>query len=96
MAKNIDYVIYVSTKRRTWTYRKEDKGWTQTGPNGRVRQLSAEQLLSHLLPPVAGDQPSLRVRVERRTPIRGPAVAKAIAWQAEGEGTSQTTKLKRN
>ena len=67
MAKNNEYVIYISTKRRTWTYLREDKGWTQTAPTGRVREMTAEQLLSHLLPPVAGDQPSLRVKVERRT-----------------------------
>jgi len=66
-ARNADYVIYVTTKRgRTWTYRKEGSGWTQTGPTGVVHRLSAEQLLSHLLPPLAADQPDLSVKVERR------------------------------
>jgi hypothetical protein len=64
---NIDYVIYVTTKNgKTWKYLKENKGWTQTAPTGKVRQLSAEQLLSHLLPPLAGDQPNLSVTVKRR------------------------------
>jgi hypothetical protein len=63
--KNTDYVIYVTTKHgQTYRYSKEDNGWTQTAPTGRVRRLSAEQLLSHLLPPLAGDQPGLSVRVE--------------------------------
>ena len=62
--KNTDYVIYVTTKHgQTYRYSKEDNGWTQTTPIGRVRRLSAEQLLSHLLPPLAGDQP-VSVRVE--------------------------------
>jgi hypothetical protein len=39
---------------------------TRTGPNGRVRRVGAQQLLSHLLPPLAADQPGPRVRVERR------------------------------
>ena len=64
---NVDYVIYVTTKLgRTWTYHKEKEVWTQTGPTGRVHHLSAEQLLSHLLPPLADDQPHLSVRVERK------------------------------
>ena len=69
---NSDYVIHIATKHgRTWRYLKEDNEWTQTGPTGRVHQLSAEQLLSHLLPPLAGDQPSLSVTVERKKGRKG-------------------------
>lgn len=65
--KNTNCVIYITTKRgRTWSYRKENNGWTQTGPTGIVHRLSAEQLLSHLLPPLAADNLGhLSVRVER-------------------------------
>src|SRR5207245_6070136 len=60
---NTDYVICITTKHgRTWRHLKDDTGWTRTGPSGRVHRLSAEQLLSHLLPPLAGDQPGLTVR----------------------------------
>jgi hypothetical protein len=63
---NIDYVIYITTKNgKTWKYLKE-KDWTQTAPTGKVRPLTAEQLLSHLLPPLAGDQPNLSVTVKRK------------------------------
>ena len=66
--RNAAYVIHVRTKSgRHWSYRKKDDGWTQTGPTGRVHLLSAEQLLSHLLPPLAADQPNLSVTVERRS-----------------------------
>jgi len=51
--KNIECTIYITTKH----------GWTQTSPNGIVRPLSAEQLLSHVLPPLAGIG-HLSVRVE--------------------------------
>ncbi len=65
--RNTAYVIRITTKRgRTWSYLKEDDAWTQTGPTGRVHRLSAEQLLSHLLPPLAADQPGISVRVEPR------------------------------
>jgi hypothetical protein len=35
-------------------YRKGKDCWIQTSANGAVRSLSAEQLLSHILPPLAG------------------------------------------
>ncbi len=70
--KNTECVIYITTKRGwTQSYVKENNGWTQTGPNGIIRRLSAEQLLSHLLPPLVADYPGhLSVRVER-TPAVG-------------------------
>jgi hypothetical protein len=64
---NTDYVIHIGTKSgRTWSYRKERNGWAQTASTGIVRQCSCDQLLSHLLPPLAGDQPGLSVMVERK------------------------------
>jgi hypothetical protein len=65
--KNTDYLIHITTKHgRKWRYLKEGSDWTQTAPTGIVRRLSAEQLLSHLLPPLAADQPWLSVRVVRK------------------------------
>jgi hypothetical protein len=64
---NTNYVIHMKTKSgRTWSYVKRDDGWTRTAPTGIARQISGDQLLSHLLPPLAGDQPGLRVSVERK------------------------------
>ncbi len=55
---NTNYVIHMKTKSSwTWSYRKEKKGWSQTALTGIVRQLSGDQLLSHLLSPLAGNQP---------------------------------------
>jgi hypothetical protein len=50
-----------------WTYRRDKDGWTQTGPTGRVHRMTAEQLLSHLLPPLAGLSPAV-VKVEPGRP----------------------------
>jgi len=64
---NTDYVILISTKSgRTWKYAKDDKGWAQTAPTGKVRMMTAEQLLSHLLPALALEKPSLTVKVEEK------------------------------
>lgn len=69
--RNTDYVIRITTRRgRAWSYRKDEDGWTQTAPTGVVRPMTAEQLLSHLLPPLAKDQPHLDVTVEPKTPNR--------------------------
>ena len=64
--KNSECTIYITTTHG-WTqrYRKEKHGWTQIGPSGVVRPLTAEQVLSHLLPRLAAGQPGhIGVRVE--------------------------------
>jgi hypothetical protein len=66
--RNAECVIYISTTHgATQTYVREKDGWTQTSSRGVVRRLSAEQLLSHLLPPLLADyRGQASVRVERR------------------------------
>jgi hypothetical protein len=61
--KNNECIVYITTKRG-WTqnYRKGENGWTQTNPNGIVRPLSAEQLLSHILPALANKNLNVRVK----------------------------------
>ena len=53
--KNSECTIYITSKQG-WAqkYRKGNECWVQTSANGAVRSLSAEQLLSHILPPLAG------------------------------------------
>ena len=53
--KNSECTIYIMSKHE-WIqkYRKGKDGWIQTSSNGAVRSLSAEQLLSHILPLLAG------------------------------------------
>jgi hypothetical protein len=53
--KNSECTTYIMF-RDGWLqkYRKEKHGWVQTSSNGTSRSCSAEQLLSHILPPLAG------------------------------------------
>ena len=52
--KNNECTIYITTRRgSTQTYRKVGDVWTQTTAKGVVRSMTAEQLLSHILPPLA-------------------------------------------
>ena len=60
--KNTECTIYIKTKHgKTQIYRKGKGGWTQTSSKGIVRHLTAEQLLSHLLPALAFGHVSVRV-----------------------------------
>jgi len=53
--KNSECTIYIMLKDR-WLqkFRKEKDSWSLTSSNGVVRSCSVEQLLSHMLPPLAG------------------------------------------
>jgi len=62
---NTDCEIHTTTERgRTWPHVRRNGGWRHIAPSGMVRRLGAERLLSHLLPSLASDQPSLSVKVE--------------------------------
>lgn len=69
--KNDECVIKIRSSggRLYQTYRKEKGGWVQVSSSGRERPCTAEQLLSHILPPLAGASPSI-VTVERIVPPR--------------------------
>jgi hypothetical protein len=53
--KNDECTIYLITKHgKKQIWRKEKDGWVETSSRGIVRRgLTAEQLVSHLLPPLA-------------------------------------------
>lgn|GEM_PF-476640 len=62
--RNAACTVCIGTRRgRTWIYRRDKDGWPQTEPTGRLRRMTAEQFLSHLLPPLAGVSRAV-VRVE--------------------------------
>ena len=55
--KNDECIIYICNSKgdKLQSYQKENGKWTQTTiSNGTVRSCTAEQLLSHILPPLAG------------------------------------------
>jgi hypothetical protein len=46
-------------------FRKENEGWMLTGSNGTTHPCTAEQMVSHLLPVLAGIKvPNVTVKVE--------------------------------
>lgn len=60
--KNNECTIYITTKSG-WkqTYRKEKDYWIQK-TNGVVRKMTAEQLLSHILPVIAWNKEGINYR----------------------------------
>jgi hypothetical protein len=63
---NDSYVIRMGTKKFTETYYRDKEGWLKISARGRKFRMTAEQLLNHLLPAVAGVKPNLMVKVEYR------------------------------
>ena len=66
--KNTECIIYLITKHgSTQVYKRDKKGWTQTSSKRIVRRMTAEQLLSHLLPHMTkGDKRGVTIKVVRR------------------------------
>jgi hypothetical protein len=62
--ENNECTIYIIMTKSGWkqVYRKKKDYWTQR-TNGVVRKMTAEQLLSHILPPLAAGKKS-RVMVK--------------------------------
>ncbi|MFZ2682040.1 MAG: hypothetical protein WAZ14_03040 [Patescibacteria group bacterium] len=61
---NDSYIISIGTKNFTETYFREKNGWVKISAKGRKFQMTAEQLLNHLLPAIAEVKPGLSWRVE--------------------------------
>ncbi len=61
---NDSYTIYIGTKNFTEKYYKDEKGWQKISAKERVFPMTAEQVLNHLLPAIAGVKKNLILKVE--------------------------------
>jgi thiamine biosynthesis lipoprotein ApbE len=52
--KNSECQIYIETKNTRSVFAKEGDHWVVTSSQGRHFTATAEQVLSHILPPLAG------------------------------------------
>jgi len=62
--KNDSYVIYMGTKNFTEKYYKDKKGWLKISARGKKFRMTAEQVLNHILPAIAGVKPNVILKVE--------------------------------
>jgi hypothetical protein len=65
---NASYVILIGTKHFTERYYRDKAGWVKVSARGRTFRATAEQVLNHVLPAVAGVKPNVTIRVEHRGP----------------------------
>jgi hypothetical protein len=63
---NDSYVILIGTKNFTERYYRDKAGWLKVSARGRTFRMTAEQVLNHVLPAVAGVKQNLTVKVEHR------------------------------
>lgn len=62
--KNESYTIFICGKTWTERYYRDKVGWLKESARGRKFRATAEQVLNHLLPALAGIKPNLTVKVE--------------------------------
>jgi hypothetical protein len=66
---NDSYVILMGTKNFTERYYRDKTGWLKISARGRTFRMTAEQVLNHVLPALAGIKPNLTIRVRHRGPL---------------------------
>ena len=65
---NESYVILIHTKTATERYYRDKSGWVKVSTRGRVFRATAEQVLNHVLPALAGIKPNVTIKVEHDEP----------------------------
>jgi hypothetical protein len=61
---NDSYIISIGTKNFTERYYRDERGWLKVSACGKTFRMTAEQVLNHLLPAVAGIKSNLTVKVK--------------------------------
>jgi hypothetical protein len=58
------YVIFIKSQTATERYFRDEDGWCKISTRRRKFRATAEQVLNHLLPALAGVKPNLTVEVK--------------------------------
>jgi hypothetical protein len=66
---NDSYLILIGTKNFTERYYRDKEGWVKVSARGRKFRATAEQVLNHVLPALAGIKRNLTITVEHREPV---------------------------
>ena len=65
---NESYVIFLRTKTFSERYYRDREGWLKVSARGRTFRMTAEQVLNHLLPALAGVKPGVTIEVRHEEP----------------------------
>ncbi|MEX0777021.1 MAG: hypothetical protein WD042_15055 [Phycisphaeraceae bacterium] len=63
------YTVLISTRSGTERYYRDEVGWLKVSMRGRIFRATAEQVLNHVLPALAGVKPNLTIRAEHHAPL---------------------------
>jgi hypothetical protein len=91
---NESYVIFISTKSSTEHYYRDKNGWLKVSTRGRKFRATAEQVLNHVLPALAGIKPHVTIKVEhpgsglRESTLEPSSVEEALSQRAHRRGSS--------
>ncbi len=61
---NDSYLILIGTRNFSERYYRDKTGWLKVSARGRRFRMTAEQVLNHILPALAGIKPNLTIKVE--------------------------------
>ena len=66
---NDSYVIVIGSKKgKTERYYRDENGWMKVSMRGRTFRMTAEQVLNHVLPVMAGVKPNVTIKVTHPEP----------------------------
>ena len=66
---NDSYMIVIGSKTgKTERYYRDENGWMKVSMRGRMFRMTAEQVLNHVLPAMAGVKPNVTIEVTHREP----------------------------
>jgi hypothetical protein len=67
--KNESYIIFIGTKNFTEKYYRDKTGWIKISAKGKEFRMTAEQVLNHLLPAIAGVKKNLVIEVKHQDTV---------------------------
>jgi hypothetical protein len=79
---NDSYVIRIGTRNFTERYYRDQNGWLKVSARGRKFRMTAEQVLNHVLPALAGVKANLTITVEHRVKAATAPAAKPATTPA--------------
>ncbi len=77
---NESYVISISGKTSTEIYYRDKSGWYKVSTRGRKFKATAEQVLNHVLPAVAGIKPNVSIKVEHYEDPEKRILPRCVEW----------------
>ncbi len=63
------YLILISTKNATERYYRDKTGWLKVSTRGNKFRATAEQVLNHVLPVLAGIKRNVTIQVKHHDPL---------------------------